>query len=197
MQKGQGEGTLQNFVFRIPKFVAIWRAAPLMRSHCRCDPCDFRVPAGGMASSDPRCWGPRVVYGPTEKPRTSKAEVRAVAALEWQVTIQPAFPWGSATVRCLVFVAIQPSPPWGSGWPATGVFISRGGPGEGVEGSRISRSVSTLPQRARNPGANAGSMPALRGNFRARGFAVHPGRRRFNSACCSALAVASRLGRDI
>jgi len=27
----------------------------------------------------------------------------------------------------------QPSPPWGRGWPATGVFISRGRPGEGVK----------------------------------------------------------------
>jgi hypothetical protein len=26
----------------------------------------------------------------------------------------------------------QPSPPWGRGWSATGAFISRGGPGEGV-----------------------------------------------------------------
>ena len=26
----------------------------------------------------------------------------------------------------------RPSPPWGRGWPAAGVFISRGGPGEGV-----------------------------------------------------------------
>jgi len=27
---------------------------------------------------------------------------------------------------------VQPSPPWGRGWPAAGVFFSRGGPGEGV-----------------------------------------------------------------
>ena len=27
----------------------------------------------------------------------------------------------------------QPSPPWGRGWTATGVFSSRGGPGEGVK----------------------------------------------------------------
>jgi len=28
----------------------------------------------------------------------------------------------------------KPSPPWGRGWSATGAFISRGGPGEGVVG---------------------------------------------------------------
>jgi len=27
----------------------------------------------------------------------------------------------------------HPSPPWGRGWPATGVFISRGRTGEGVK----------------------------------------------------------------
>jgi hypothetical protein len=27
---------------------------------------------------------------------------------------------------------LRPLPPWGRGWPAAGVFISRGGPGEGV-----------------------------------------------------------------
>ena len=27
-----------------------------------------------------------------------------------------------------------PSPPWGRGWPATGAFIGRGGPGEGGGG---------------------------------------------------------------
>ena len=27
----------------------------------------------------------------------------------------------------------QPSPPWGRGWPAAGVFISRGRTGEGVK----------------------------------------------------------------
>ena len=28
---------------------------------------------------------------------------------------------------------LLPSPPWGRGWTATGVFISRGGTGEGVK----------------------------------------------------------------
>jgi predicted permease len=36
-----------------------------------------------------------------------------------------------------------PSPPWGRGWPAAGVFFSRGGPGEGVEIFRFAPQSNT------------------------------------------------------
>jgi hypothetical protein len=38
----------------------------------------------------------------------------------------------------------QPSPPWGRGWAGAGVFTSRGGPGEGVQGERSVCAVHTL-----------------------------------------------------
>jgi len=51
---------------------------------------------------------------------------------------------------CLLFVqsfppsGFQPSPPWGRGWPAAGVFFSRGGPGEGVVASDAGAANSTI-----------------------------------------------------
>jgi hypothetical protein len=48
---------------------------------------------------------------------------------------------------CCHFSALYgfpPSPPWGRGWPAAGVFFSRGGPGEGVASQRPSVYSSEL-----------------------------------------------------
>ena len=45
----------------------------------------------------------------------------------------------------------QPSPPWGRGWPATGVFISRGRTGEGVK-------ILNAPRPYRKTRSLAGTM---------------------------------------
>ena len=62
--------------------------------------------------------------------RIRDSELRKkVAGARSQVT------WASVLSRLIVDNTPslpRPSPPWGRGWTATGVFFSRGGPGEGV-----------------------------------------------------------------
>ena len=69
-----------------------------------------------------------------------------------------------------------PSFPWGRGWPATGVFFSRGGPGEGVAslrplvcssraGTAVGGSVDLLEEYVRQFESSYHAVRTLRANF--------------------------------
>ena len=61
-----------------------------------------------------------------------------------------------------------PSPPWGRGWRASGAFISRGGPGEGVSpivNSYVGHHTSTRRPDAVSPCPLRANLCVLRVNF--------------------------------
>ncbi len=62
-----------------------------------------------------------------------------------------------------MFLNSLPSPPWGRGWLATGAFISRGGPGEGVKtvNSEGMTSTSKLDQPRRHHRSIARSVKLI------------------------------------